>query len=335
MEITKKRKTETKQESIVLPTMTPPFTPTTAASPGQGAKPQGSLPPYQLPPPIVQADNGPSKANVTHSSSGEKAQPVYVMPPPLHPLTSAPQYASISPAYPAIYPSPTLPPGHHYAILPHQNGQAFPIRSASMSSDVSVTSGTTADQREHMRKVSHSAIERRRREKMNDKITQLKQLIPGCIEQEHLHKLDVLQYAIEYIKYLQGAVLDSKSKAALPTATEAQGGSFDSPPVRQFPKDMLTPETFKLQSSEIKTANPLRSVSISPIPKPVSDQSLSEGENVYSSDHPVTTAAATALQSLAESASQQDRQPPKDTSTPLRGIKPRDVMSLQGDISSS
>ncbi|CAB4484314.1 HLH-domain-containing protein [Rhizophagus irregularis] len=71
---------------------------------------------------------------------------------------------------------------------------------------------TTADQRELARKVSHSAIERRRRERINDKILQLKELIPSCADQDHLHKLSILQSAIEYIQYLQGCVAESRKR---------------------------------------------------------------------------------------------------------------------------
>ncbi|KAI7860559.1 Myc-type, basic helix-loop-helix domain-containing protein, partial [Circinella umbellata] len=63
-----------------------------------------------------------------------------------------------------------------------------------------------ADQREQARKLSHSAIERRRRERINDKILQLRQLIPSCANQEHLHKMTVLQSAIDYITYLKDIV---------------------------------------------------------------------------------------------------------------------------------
>ncbi|KAI9485825.1 MAG: Myc-type, basic helix-loop-helix domain-containing protein, partial [Benjaminiella poitrasii] len=65
---------------------------------------------------------------------------------------------------------------------------------------------STADQREKARRISHSAIERRRRERINDKILQLKQLIPTCRDQESLHKMSILQSAIEYIAYLQDVV---------------------------------------------------------------------------------------------------------------------------------
>nr|CAG8569784.1 1565_t:CDS:2 [Entrophospora candida] len=60
-----------------------------------------------------------------------------------------------------------------------------------------------SDQREMARKASHSQIERRRRERINDKIMQLRELIPGCSEQENMHKLSVLQNAIEYIESIK------------------------------------------------------------------------------------------------------------------------------------
>ncbi|KAI8367536.1 Myc-type, basic helix-loop-helix domain-containing protein, partial [Radiomyces spectabilis] len=62
------------------------------------------------------------------------------------------------------------------------------------------------EQREKARKVSHSAIERRRRERINDKILQLKQLIPSCADQGNLHKMSILQNAIDYITYLKQTV---------------------------------------------------------------------------------------------------------------------------------
>jgi hypothetical protein len=59
------------------------------------------------------------------------------------------------------------------------------------------------DKRDHQRRISHSAIERRRRERINDKMSQLRRLVPSCRGQDHLHKLSVLQYAIEYIHELR------------------------------------------------------------------------------------------------------------------------------------
>ncbi|CAG8706721.1 9271_t:CDS:1, partial [Gigaspora rosea] len=79
---------------------------------------------------------------------------------------------------------------------------------------------TTADQRELARKVSHSAIERRRRERINDKIMQLKELIPSCADQDHLNKLCILQSSIEYIEYLQDLVFTYRQR-------EKEGGKTD------------------------------------------------------------------------------------------------------------
>ncbi|KAI8980356.1 hypothetical protein BDB01DRAFT_797520 [Pilobolus umbonatus] len=101
------------------------------------------------------------------------------------------------------YINPSVPPAsygphyyHPYLPLPspHNNIQ---------SSSTTSSAHSTADQREKARKITHSAIERRRREKMNDKILQLKELIPGCAQQENLHKLSILQSAIDYITHLK------------------------------------------------------------------------------------------------------------------------------------
>lgn len=92
--------------------------------------------------------------------------------------------------------------------------------------------------RDLMRKVSHSAIERRRRERINDKILQLKHLVPSCVDEDHLHKLSILQSTIEYIQYLKSVLPASVANAKLSKATnnnpnnkttdmlEALGGSI-------------------------------------------------------------------------------------------------------------
>ncbi|KAJ3155778.1 hypothetical protein HDU86_004248 [Geranomyces michiganensis] len=64
--------------------------------------------------------------------------------------------------------------------------------------------------RDHLRKVSHSAIERRRRERINDKIAQLKSLVPACANQDSLHKLRILEEAIDYIRDLKRDVADAR-----------------------------------------------------------------------------------------------------------------------------
>ncbi|GAN08114.1 hypothetical protein MAM1_0190c07621 [Mucor ambiguus] len=147
--------------------------------------------------------------------------------------TSTPRILPKSPESPGMYPqqqqqSPMSPFYHPYSIqmsptlMPstyvssRQNSiSSSPGLGPSHAGAISTTSATatTADQREKARKVSHSAIERRRRERINDKILQLKQLIPSCVEQDNLHKMSILQSAIDYISYLKEIVkkLDEKS----------------------------------------------------------------------------------------------------------------------------
>ncbi|KAF2401429.1 HLH-domain-containing protein [Trichodelitschia bisporula] len=57
------------------------------------------------------------------------------------------------------------------------------------------------------RKKAHSAIERKRRSKMNEEFDTLRDLVPACRgrgeERGKMHKLAILQAAIEYVRYLQ------------------------------------------------------------------------------------------------------------------------------------
>ncbi|KAF9407065.1 hypothetical protein BGZ94_002836 [Podila epigama] len=124
--------------------------------------------------------------------------------------------------------------------------------SGSTSKRRSSSGAKTVDQetRDIMRKVSHSAIERRRRERINDKILQLKHLVPSCIDEDHLHKLSILQSTIEYIQHLKAYLPDSVVNSPMKKATnnnpnnkttdmlEAMGGMLSTRP--QQLKPMLT-----------------------------------------------------------------------------------------------
>ncbi|CEG64098.1 hypothetical protein RMATCC62417_01133 [Rhizopus microsporus] len=144
--------------------------------------------------------------------------PVYHPPPhpyylPIHPPISPRQSPTLTSStsssnQPRILPktpnsnAATSPAAAFYTYHPYQvSPQLHPGRHNSISS-------TTADEREQARKISHSAIERRRRERINDKIAQLKQLIPSCADRHNLHKMTVLQSAIDYIVYLRKVVQD-------------------------------------------------------------------------------------------------------------------------------
>ncbi|KAF9164061.1 hypothetical protein DFQ26_001848 [Actinomortierella ambigua] len=87
-------------------------------------------------------------------------------------------------------------------------------RSASLSNR-----SVEQEAREMMRKVSHSAIERRRRERINDKILQLKHLVPACVDEDHLHKLSILQSTIEYVQYLKSCVPEHVANAKFKRAS--------------------------------------------------------------------------------------------------------------------
>jgi hypothetical protein len=56
---------------------------------------------------------------------------------------------------------------------------------------------STAATRKIARKTAHSLIERRRRSKMNEEFTVLKDMIPACTGQE-MHKLAILQVSCLY-----------------------------------------------------------------------------------------------------------------------------------------
>ncbi|KAJ2454996.1 hypothetical protein EV183_001100 [Coemansia sp. RSA 2336] len=53
---------------------------------------------------------------------------------------------------------------------------------------------------EEKRRKSHSTMERKRREKTNDIIKELKLLVPGLRDQKNLQKLDVLQGTLDFVK---------------------------------------------------------------------------------------------------------------------------------------
>ncbi|KAI9476821.1 hypothetical protein LPJ78_000168 [Coemansia sp. RSA 989] len=65
----------------------------------------------------------------------------------------------------------------------------------------------TAEEKEKRRKISHSAIEKRRRERTNNVLNQLQLMVPGL--KGKVQKLDILLAVSDYIKSIQG---DLKSK---------------------------------------------------------------------------------------------------------------------------
>ncbi|KAJ1542144.1 hypothetical protein HK096_009611 [Nowakowskiella sp. JEL0078] len=62
---------------------------------------------------------------------------------------------------------------------------------------------------ERERKAAHSALERQRRERMNNKIHRLRSLLPNTTHTQNMSKLDILQYSIDYINELQNIIRKS------------------------------------------------------------------------------------------------------------------------------
>ncbi|OJI97356.1 hypothetical protein ASPVEDRAFT_79082 [Aspergillus versicolor CBS 583.65] len=71
-------------------------------------------------------------------------------------------------------------------------------------------SATSAAGRKIARKTAHSLIERRRRSKMNEEFSTLKNMIPACQGQE-MHKLAILQASIDYVNYLEKCIQGLKT----------------------------------------------------------------------------------------------------------------------------
>ena len=139
--------------------------------------------------------------------------------------------------------SPLTGPSAPLQLLSPPSGPTLVTATASSGSSSKRRASSHAkavdqETRDLMRKVSHSAIERRRRERINDKILQLKHLVPSCVDEDHLHKLSILQSTIEYIQYLKSVLPAAVANAKLSKATnnnpnnkttdmlEALGGSI-------------------------------------------------------------------------------------------------------------
>ncbi|KAI8328291.1 hypothetical protein BD560DRAFT_417380 [Blakeslea trispora] len=189
----------------------------------------------------------PKKRKRSSDGSIEKTQvPTVPLPPPLvsyHPhfvpsyfpvYHQHPYYLSVAqpPASPSLSPNkssnvqrilPKSPTSQPHIISPSL-GPTLSLYPMQLSPQIqpSIPNTTTADQREQARKMSHSAIERRRRERINDKILQLKELIPSCADRHNLHKMTILQSAIDYIVYLKGIAHEPSEPKQ--TAEKKEGG---------------------------------------------------------------------------------------------------------------
>ncbi|KAJ2397534.1 hypothetical protein GGI23_003502 [Coemansia sp. RSA 2559] len=106
-----------------------------------------------------------------------------------------------------------------------------------------------AEERERKRRISHSAMERRRRERTNNVIGELKDLIPWLRNEARMQKLEVLEQCVSYIKDLQqnqGLQSPSSAPAPLPHSrkrrrTRSATSEMDATPA---PDSLDSPQRF-------------------------------------------------------------------------------------------
>ncbi|KAJ1732516.1 hypothetical protein LPJ61_002009 [Coemansia biformis] len=148
--------------------------------------------PPPMPPP---ASHGGHYAHSDYYRYGR----VHSYPSPMH------AHHARSPAYDDCMSAPA-----HLLVSPtaEQGDARFPAPTAS-----------NAEERENKRRVAHSAMERRRRERTNSVIDKLKAMIPWLRDEARMQKLEVLEQCVCYIRELQ-----QSADAA------AGGGGAHSPP---------------------------------------------------------------------------------------------------------
>ncbi|KAJ2490530.1 hypothetical protein IWW37_003090 [Coemansia sp. RSA 2050] len=82
----------------------------------------------------------------------------------------------------------------------------------------------TAEEKEMKRKVSHSAIEKRRRERTNAVLRELQNIVPGLSKPGKIQKLEILEAAADYIRQLTTAAA-AESMALSVTRTKQRRNS--------------------------------------------------------------------------------------------------------------
>ncbi|KAJ2797268.1 hypothetical protein H4R20_005246 [Coemansia guatemalensis] len=86
---------------------------------------------------------------------------------------------------------------------------ASPATSAGFAAINTPMRGLTAEEKEMRRKVSHSAIEKRRRERTNAVLRSLQDMVPGLPKSGKIQKLEILEAAAEHILQLTAQANDS------------------------------------------------------------------------------------------------------------------------------
>ncbi|KAI9476827.1 hypothetical protein BX667DRAFT_506973 [Coemansia mojavensis] len=181
--------------------------------------------PYERLPPPFAASRAPLSPRPSRSPSSSMAYTVYRPSSPIHPAHS--RMYNLDPAHQ----SQMLPQAYsNYPVQPDQAMLTSQFTAALPQTSRNLTSGSPACSRdsnspvrrqelEEKRRKSHSTMERKRREKTNDIIKELKLLVPGLREQKNLQKLDVLQGTLDFVKEVLGSSDSSLKKDEQPDGT--------------------------------------------------------------------------------------------------------------------
>ncbi|KAI9199552.1 Myc-type, basic helix-loop-helix domain-containing protein [Polychytrium aggregatum] len=103
--------------------------------------------------------------------------------------------------------------------------------------------------KDQLRRISHSAIEKRRREKIKDKIGVLRSIVPICSKQHTVNKLSILEHTITYIHYLKDLVVSySEENAELRQMLDGQ--SYAAPDQAALPPAALPQPAYSSASGE-------------------------------------------------------------------------------------
>ncbi|KAJ3179555.1 hypothetical protein HDU85_004828 [Gaertneriomyces sp. JEL0708] len=213
-------------------------------------------------------------------------------------------YGAAPAAYPRLHPQQTqpLPPLSTVTGLPtplarHQaRVPSYPKVKEEPAASPPPTITSLKKDREFLRKVSHSAIERRRRERINDKISTLRKLVPQCHGQENLHKLSILQNAIDYIRLLQKELDETRTvKNPSNDGPVAPGSPPSSAASDSWKSERHTRSPVVHSSDEKEEAaspphapspyRPSRRPSLCELPRPARTSSPTPPTQAFNSDH--------------------------------------------------
>jgi len=140
----------------------------------------------------------------------------------------------------------------------------------------------TAIQKDTLRKTTHSAIEKRRRERINDKIAALKLIVPSCALStvSNMHKLTVLQNTIDYVQELEQTVMRlqaSQSRDYQGVANQRLEYSMQSPEYGMQRSEYITQRWSNCMASPSTSSDELDMI------QTASSESFNQGLDILSS----------------------------------------------------